>query len=92
MRNTPPTAFLRLCDGLHQDAVTISGGTLDGLASYCLGLLSEADRESLAPYLHQLLEENSAAELKGLMKRVSPAIGFKGRAAVEFLQAIAQRL
>lgn len=92
MRNTHPPAFLRLCDGLHQDAASVSDGGLVGLASYCLGLLSEADRESLGPYLRQLLEENSAAELKGLMNRVSPAIRFKGRAAVAFLQAIAQRL
>lgn len=84
----PLRSFAR---GLHQDCMVGLSG-LEELADELLANLSVAERAALREWLCEALQALTPAELKGLLNRASPSIGFSSNGAHQLLRITADRL
>ena len=87
-----PVGFRELCQGLHQDANLISGGSIDKLAADCLAFVPDVHRPDLRAFLSQRLRERTSAELKGDLARQGADIRFTSAGAKSFLEAVNRHL
>lgn len=89
MRGDPAlSAFAR---GLHQD-VFIGLDGLEDLADLLLSNLSHAETEAFRLWLAKAVQTLTPSELKGILNRASPGIGFSSKGAYALLRAAADRL
>lgn len=65
---------------------------LEDLAEELLSSLNGAEREAFRNWVSEALATLEPYELKGLLNRASPSIGFSSKAAHRLLSAAADRL
>ncbi len=70
----------------------LAQGSLERLASDCVGFVRSEHRADLTRFLAEALEKQTPAELKGHLNRQKPEIIMQSAAAVAFLEYAFKRL